>query len=273
MLVAVLVPGLFTVVLAVGSKSGWGLDWPIGAHAVVQNDCDHGEFDPSSCTWTVEASRGTVLLAGDSQSWAVADGVIAAAGELGYDTTVATLNGCAFVSPDSDLPGDWAGCREFRSAVVEFATSTKPVAVAISNWSLGYVGNSPESRQRWASGLASLLDGFTEAGVPVVVISSYPAGDADSISRSLVIGPDDNRSTDAASKREDRAWLFELETELAAEYDEVSVFDPYEVLCDQSVCRIAVDGTEYYTDTNHLSKAGSLLLAPAMAEILGVEIR
>ena len=273
LLAAVLVPGLFTVVLAVGSKSGWGLDWPVGAHVVVQNDCDHGEFDPSACTWTVEASRGTVLLAGDSQSWAVADGVITAAGELGYDTTVAALNGCAFVSPDLDLPGDWAECREFRSAVVEFATSTKPVAVAISNWSLGYVGNSPESRRRWTSGLVGLLDGFNDVGVPVVVISSYPAGDADSMSRSLLIGPDDNRSTDAASKREDRAWLFELETELAAGFDEVSVLDPYEVLCDQSVCWTAVGGTEYYTDTNHLSRAGSLLLAPSMAEILGVEIR
>ena len=239
----------------------------------MQTDCDHGEFDPSSCTWTVEASRGTVLLAGDSQSWAVADGVITAAGELGYDTTVAALNGCAFVSPDLDLPGDWAGCREFRSAVVEFVASTKPVAVVVSNWSLGYVGNSPESRRRWTSGLVGLLDGFNDVGVPVVVISSYPAGDADSISRSLVIGPDDNRSTDAASKREDRAWLFELETEVAAEYDEVFVLDPYEVLCDQSVCWTAVGGTEYYTDSNHLSRAGSLLLAPSMAEILGVEIR
>ena len=273
LLAAVLVPGLVTVALAVGSKSGWGLDWPVGAHVVVQNDCDHGEFDPSACTWTVEASRGTVLLAGDSQSWAVADGVITAAGELGYDTTVAALNGCAFVSPDLDLPGDWAECREFRSAVVEFATSTKPVAVVISNWSPGYVGNSAESRRRWIPGLVDLFDGFNDIGVPVVLISSYPAGDTDSISRTLIIGPDDNRSTDAVLRREDRAWLIELETELAAEYDEVFVFDPYEVLCDQSVCWTAVGGTEYYTDTNHLSRAGSLLLAPSMAEILGVEIR
>lgn len=273
LLAAVLVPGLVTVALAVGSKSGWGLDWPVGAHVVVQNDCDHGEFDPSACTWTVEASRGTVLLAGDSQSWAVADGVITAAGELGYDTTVAALNGCAFVSPDLDLPGDWAECREFRSNVVEFVASTKPVAVVVSNWSLGYVGNSPESRRRWTSGLVGLFDGFNDVGVPVVVISSYPAGDADSISRSLLIGPDDNRSADAVLRREDRAWFFELETEVAAEYDEVFVLDPYEILCDQSVCWTAVGGTEYYTDNNHLSRAGSLLLAPPMAEILESAIR
>ena len=271
--VALLVPGLLTVVLAVGSKTGWGFDWPVGAHVVVQNGCDHGEFDPSACTWTAEASRGTVLLAGDSQSWAVADGLITAAGELGYDTTVATLNGCAFVYPDSELPGDWAECREFRSAVTEFATSTRPNAVIISNWSVGYVGDEPESRRRWASGLVGLFDVFNDAGVPVVLFSSYPRGDDDAISRSLIIRPDADRSTDAVRSREERAWLIGLETELAAAYDEVYVFDPYEVLCDRSVCRTAVGGTEYYTDANHLSRAGALLLAPPMAEILGIEIR
>jgi peptidoglycan/LPS O-acetylase OafA/YrhL len=268
LLAALLVPGLVTVVLAVGSRTGWGLDWPVGAHVVVQNDCDHGEFDPPACTWTVEASKGTVFLAGDSQSWAVADGLITVSGELGYDTTVATLNGCAFVHPDLELPGDSAECREFRSAAVDFATSARPVAVVISNWSLGYVGNSPESRRRWTSGLVGLFDDFNDVGVPVVLVSSYPSGDDYSITRSLIAGPDDDRSTDAALKREERAWLIELETELAAGFDNVYVLDPYEVLCDHSVCWTAVSGTEYYTDNNHLSRAGALLLAPPMAEIL-----
>ena len=273
LLAVVLVPGLVTVVLAVGAKTGWGLDWPIGAHVVVQNNCDHGEFDPSACTWAVEASRGTVLLAGDSQSWAVADGLITVAGELGYDTTVASLNGCAFVYPDVELPGDSVECREFRSAVFEFATSARPVAVFVSNWSHGYVGNSPDSIRRWTLGLVGLFDVLNDAGVPVVVISSYPAGDAYSISRTLILSPDDDRSTNAVLRREDRGWLIELETELAAGFDEVYVLDSYEVLCDQSVCWTAVGGTEYYTDNNHLSRAGALLLAPPMTEILGVEIR
>jgi peptidoglycan/LPS O-acetylase OafA/YrhL len=274
LVVALLVPGLVTTVLAVGSRSGWGLDWPVGAHLVVQNDCDHGEFSPSACTWAVENPRGVVLLAGDSQSWAVADGVIEAAGELGYDTTVATLNGCAFVYPveDMELPGDWAGCREFRSAVTEFATSTRPSAVVISNWSLGYVGDEPESRRRWALGLVGMFDALNDIGVPVVLVSSYPIGDDESISRSMIIRPDADRSTDAVRSREERAWLIGLETELAAAYDDVYILDPYEVLCDRSVCWTAVGGTEYYTDTNHLSRAGSLLLAPALAEILGGEI-
>jgi hypothetical protein len=117
-----------------------------------------------------------------------------------------------------------------------------------------------------------MFDALNDIGVPVVLVSSYPIGDDESISRSMIIRPDADRSTDAVRSREERAWLIGLETELAAAYDDVYILDPYEVLCDRSVCWTAVGGTEYYTDTNHLSRAGSLLLAPALAEILGGEI-
>ena len=126
-LAAVLIPGMATTVLAVGSRSGWGLDWPVGAHVVVQRGCDHGRFDPDGCTWNVDDPRGVVLLAGDSQSWAVADGLIAAAGQLGYSTTVASLNGCPFVgSPgDAELDGKAAECARFKNAVLEHAIFNK----------------------------------------------------------------------------------------------------------------------------------------------------
>ena len=274
LLLVVLVPGLLTVVLALGAKTGWGLDWPLGAHVVVRNDCDHGEFDPTACTWAAEDSRGVVLLAGDSSAWAVADGLIAVAGELGYDTTVGVMNNCAFLHPDEGMAPDSAQCREFRSAVVEFATSFRPVAVVISNWSTAFVSiDASDSRRRWVSGHVGLFEVFNDLGVPVILISSYPAGDDHSISRSLISRPDADRSTDASRRREDRAWLVELEIQMAAGYDEVYVIDPYEVLCDQTDCWTAVGGTEYYTDNSHLSKAGSLLLAPSLAEILGIEIR
>jgi len=271
-LVAVMVPGMLTALLAVGSRSGWGLDWPIGANRVVRSGCDHGPYNPTGCTWSVDDPRGVILLAGDSQSWAVADGLIAAADGLGYSTTVATLNGCSFVHPTSYMGSDnkEAECTRFRAAVLDFTAATRPAAVVISNWSLGYVGNSPESRARWETGLGGVLDVLDDAGVPVVIVSSYPAGDAYSITRSLLVRPEPDRWTDATSKRDDRAWLVELESDLASGYDEVYLYDPYEVLCDQEHCYTAMGGTEYYTDTNHLSVAGSLQLAPSMTELLEI---
>jgi len=268
------VPVLATSVLAAGARTGWGQDWAIGSSEVVRSGCDHGSFDPDTCTWTVEASKGVVLLAGDSQSWAVADGLIAAAGDQGYNTTVATLNGCSFIYPSSELqpPGQPSECQEFRSSVLDFASTTELAAVVVSNWSLGYVGDTPESSQRWEDGLAGAFDVFSEKGVPVILFSSYPKGDDISGTRTFLTRPDPDRWTDARSRRSDRAWLIELETDLAARYEGVDVYDPYQVLCDQRFCRVAVGGTEYYTDSNHLSRAGSLQLAHSLETLLGSSI-
>ena len=269
-LAAVLIPGMATTVLAVGSRSGWGLDWPVGAHVVVQSGCDHGRFDPDGCTWNVDDPRGVVLLAGDSQSWAVADGLIAAAGQLGYSTTVASLNGCSFVLPAGaeELNDKAVACGVFRRAVLDHATLTGPAIVVISNWSVGYVRDTPDSRDLWETGLAGGLGPLEAIGVPVIIVSSYPAGDEHSINRSLLVGPRADRSTDAARQRAERDWLVDLESEIADSYGSVYLFDPYEVFCDREFCRTAEDGNEYYTDTNHLSRAGSLLLVPSLEELL-----
>lgn len=269
-LVAVLIPGLFTVLLAVGSRSGWGLDWPVGAHVVVQSGCDHGRFDPDGCTWNIDDPRGVVLLAGDSQSWGVADGLIAAAGQLGLSTTVATLNGCSFVLPaePEELSDKAVACGVFRRAVLDYATLTRPAIVVISNWSVGYVGNTPDSRDRWKKSLGRVLGPLEAIGVPAIIVSSYPAGDEHSINRSLLVRPSADRSTDAVSQRAERDWLVDLESEIADRYGSVYLFDPYEVLCDWESCWTAEGGVEYYTDTNHLSRAGSLLLAPSLEELL-----
>ena len=130
------------------------------------------------------------------------------------------------------------------------------------------MGNSADSRDRWETSLAGVIDPLNATGVPVVIISSYPTGDDYSITRSFLVRPDANRSTDAASQHAGREWLIELESDLAAKYDDVYVYDPYEVFCDQALCRTAVGGVEYYTDANHLSRAGSLNLAPSLAALL-----
>jgi hypothetical protein len=46
------------------------------------------------------------------------------------------------------------------------------------------------------------------------------------------------------------------------------LFDPATVLCDRERCRVAQGGTEFYSDQNHLSRAGALLLEPALLESL-----
>ena len=265
LLLAVMIPGSLAALLAVGSRSGWGLDWPIGAHTVVSRGCDHGSFDPDDCTWTVDNPQGVVLLAGDSASWAVADGVIAGASQLGYDTTVGSLNGCPFVHPVGDSErGGTAECVIFQNAVLEYAVRTKPALAVVANWSFGYAGPGLE---RWETSLVGVFDSLSAVGIPVVILSQYPSGDEHAMERLLFSGTGTDRSTNAVSQRGGRAWLIELESELAERHDGVFLYDPYPVFCDEEFCQVAEGGVEYYTDPNHLSRAGSMELALSLEEL------
>ena len=43
---------------------------------------------------------------------------------------------------------------------------------------------------------------------------------------------------------------------------------PHQKLCDESSCKVIENGVSYYTDINHLSKAGAMLIMPDIAAIL-----
>ena len=63
-----------------------------------------------------------------------------------------------------------------------------------------------------------------------------------------------------ASTRAERAAVAAAENAVALGFDEA--------LCDRSVCRGARGGTWTYRDVNHLSVAGSLLLADRFESLL-----
>ena len=46
------------------------------------------------------------------------------------------------------------------------------------------------------------------------------------------------------------------------------VFDPASVLCDSERCSVVREGVPLYTDQNHLSRPGALLLTPALQDAL-----
>ena len=264
------VPLLATGVLAMGARGGWGLDWPIGAHKVVRAGCDHGSFEPDRCRWSTVGDEGLVLLTGDSQSWGVADGLIAVAEEFGRSTVVGTLNGCPSIRL-LDTPGEGrvaAECARFQADVQEFALGERPDLVVLANWSPGYVGESELSRENWSAGIRSMIDPIQDLGVPVLIVLSHPAGDSTSADRTLVSGQSDDRWTDRGEQVRLLESGHEIGYQVASEYDLVEVFDPFPSLCDEGRCWTARDGTEWYTDENHLSVAGSLVLVERLRQVM-----
>lgn len=259
--VSVTVPLGLAVVLASGATRGWGLDWPLGAHEVVRSGCDSGEFDPERCTWGDGGGARSVLLVGDSQSWALADGLIDELALAGTDLTVASRNACPFVAGPFGRDDDREACSRFRAEVMDHALSTRPGLVVVSNWSLDYLVDDEPGRLAWEEGLLSVIEPLRAAGLDVVLVGSYPTGDGVRDGRSMFAGVEEDRWTDAAQIRSIHAPPRSVERRAIGRVPGAILFDPFPTFCGEVRCRTAVGGIEFYTDPKHLSVAGSRLLA------------
>jgi hypothetical protein len=247
-------------------------------HIAVRAGCVNTSLNPRKCRFGPENPIGTVLLAGDSQAYALADGVVAAAGELGYDTVVTSHTGCPFLGRESSGVHNYP-CRSWQKSIVEWALKTKPKAVLIGNLSEGYVhpedgwrtaarddgsraGSVDEAVKLWRAGLDPIVSTLRKAGIGVVIISSVPQMTGYTDGTSLLSQAFGTR--DFSISREDsenhRLPAINAEKAIAKAYPGTVVFDPHPSLCDDDVCWASRDGEVLYQDETHLSVDGSMLL-------------
>ncbi|MDI1288834.1 MAG: acyltransferase family protein [bacterium] len=247
-------------------------------HIAVRAGCVNTNLNPRKCRFGPANPIGTVLLAGDSQAYALADGVVAAAGQLGYDTIVTSHTGCPFLARESSGVHNYP-CRSWQKSIVDYALKTRPNAVLIGNLSEGYVhpedgwrtaarddggraGSVDEAVKLWRAGLDPIVSTLRKAGIGVVIIASAPqmVGYTDGTSLlSSAIG-----ARDFSISRQDsegsREPALNAEKALAKAYPGTVVFDPNPSLCDDDVCWASHDGAVLYQDETHLSVDGSMLL-------------
>lgn len=313
------VPILMCATLLVGTNAGWGLtqtqkaaggsagtaegadqdmsvaDGEVAGgeggslrsqHIAVKAGCVNTNLNPQKCTFGPANSLGTVLLAGDSQAYAVADGVVAAAEQLGYDTLVTSHTGCPFLARESGGVHNYP-CRSWQKSILTYALKTKPKAVVISNLSEGYVhpeagwrtaatdngrraGSIDEAVSLWRKGLEPIVSTLRKAGIAVVILSSAPqmVGYTDGTSLlSQAIGSRDF-SISRADSEASRKPAIDAERSLAKAYPGTLVHDPNPSLCDDTDCWASRDGTAYYQDETHVSVAGSLLLVDRVKGVI-----
>ena len=254
-------------ILGLGARAGWGQAWALGAHVVMQRGCDSGEPDPIRCTWSTPDATGSLLLLGDSQAWAIADGVIAAAASLGYNTTVASHNACPFTLPGttSNLTSFVPACIARNEALLQYARDHKPKVVVIANQSVAYASRDGES---WRRGLSSAVNRLRMVGSGVVIVNVIPLADEQTRRTSLLLRPAGDRFTSMATQRDLRRDATAADLLVAEDNPGTVVFDPAAVLCDAERCSVVRNGTELYSDQIHLSRSGALLLEPALRESL-----
>lgn len=315
------VPVIVCATLLVGANAGWGLtstqkatggstatgaeqelsvaDGEVAGgeggtlrsqHIAVKAGCVNTNLSPQKCTFGPTDAIGTVLLAGDSQAYAVADGVVAAAEQLGYDTVVTSHTGCPFLARESSGVHNYP-CRSWQKSIVSYALKTRPKAVVIANLSEGYVhpeagwrtaatdsgrraGSIDEAAALWRKGLEPIVSTLRKAGIGVVILTSAPqmVGYTDGTSLlSQAIGSRDF-STSRAESESSRKPAIDAERAVAKAHPGTFVHDPNPSLCDNTHCWASRDGTAYYQDETHVSVAGSLLLVGRLKSVLSQAI-
>ena len=255
-------------------------------HAAVKADCVNTDIDPVGCRFGPANATGTVLVLGDSQAYAIADGVINAASALGYRTVVSSRTGCPFLGRESSGTND-NPCRPWQKAALAYALSSQPDAVIIANRSAGYVHpewgwrtaatdsggaatSVKQAAELWEQGIEDVVAPLREAGIPVIIIAAVPEMPEFTDQRSLFSQAFGSRAYEVPRKQsvQDRAPALDAEEAVAARHPGTFVFDPIPVLCPTEICSSAVDGVLRYQDETHLTVDGSLLLAPGVQGIL-----
>lgn len=148
-----------------------------------------GDPARNRCVWDTPASRGTMLLVGDSHAGHFSEAFVAASHALQFDAQIATAGGCPFVrrlAYATDL------CRQFvEGSLASIAARTTPYdAVVVSNATTGYLdgglapsfladgpAGAPVTRPAeiagWIASLTRTIRTIT-ARTPVVVVGAVP---------------------------------------------------------------------------------------------------
>ena len=251
-----LIPSVFLSFLFYqGNQKGWNTDWALGSHSGIRLDCDVPPFKPEICTWGINEASERVLVVGDSQSWAVADGVIEAGGRVGKRVTLASHNNCPFVFAIDFEPSNH--CQDWQRNIIAWMEINNPEYVIIANAEYG--------GQLDGKIALDIVRNVRSMGSEVIwILNPIPA--PENLIRSSLLFPISDKDRSFNRPGLDDAKL-SLQNILANEVG-VHVINPSDYLCSTSTCYVSKNGAEFYTDQNHLSVSGARLLSRELISIL-----
>jgi hypothetical protein len=254
--------------------------------------CADASFNPTQCTFHAEGERRKVLLLGDSQAFSYGDGVIAASNQLGYSIVVTSQSGCPFLTLVS-TGGHPVDCRLWQKQMLEWALQNNPVAVVIANRSAGYTRFQPiwrsirdetgstgwddqSATDIYERGLDGVVNPLRQAGIAVLILQNIPEPTVvergQSIFSKLIHRTNNDSIANYSQSILPRLFAMQAESRVANRWVGTELFDPLSALCPEEKCIRTHNGESVYLDSYHLSKFGSTLLVPGIAEAIQTAI-
>jgi peptidoglycan/LPS O-acetylase OafA/YrhL len=264
-------------------------------HSLGQVRGCFGAFRPAgpkaaACTLRVPASRGSVVLVGDSVATSLTEPFVEAARREGFDATVATFPGCPFVDliPRGRFPRP--GCQRYYDVSMAELVRATPSLVVFANTST-YVWDdalslaSPVTRRAtnrsadkarlWGQARAAGIHRLNDAGVPVLVVVPTPIAAALPSSCAVVRVLTRSCSTSRPRSAVDREGrrLIAADQQAVREARDAATVDFTDVLCGTRTCPSVRGDVTINKDRMHLSVAGARLLTPRFAQAIGARAK
>lgn len=232
-----------------GVAKGWGQDWALNSHKIMNRGCDSGLIDFVKCSWGDLDSRDKMFIVGDSMSWAIGDAFITAAIKEDMRAISLTRNGCSITLSNLDKE---SSCGQWRIKVVQTLLRENPKLIVIANSNLY-----PEKDLQ---GMGELISLIRKSSIKVIFVTPPPGGDIYSGLRALAFRPG-AKSRDGALPTKNKLSKFGIsETRIDSG---LIIYNPADNLCN-STCTIAKDGKDYYNYGGHLSLYGNKVLQRAI---------
>ncbi len=222
------------------------------------------------------------IIWGDSHALAAVSGVDMSANREQQSGLFAYYIGCPPMIGVTRLDkstSHW--CRDFNDAVMEQIASSETIdsVVLVARWALyseasgyGYMGGisrlgddatkekSPaENKRVFRQGLERTVARLTNLGKRVFIVAQVPEVKwlvPEVLSRGAYYKRPIDIRPQLAAYQERQTFATETFEAIIGKYP-VQILYPHKLLCDESRCRIAVDGKPLYRDDDHLSQFGA----------------
>ena len=229
-----------------------------------QQDCLKELKAKQFCIYGNKDADRSILIYGDSHAEHLTAALANTFGST-HKIVFAYASSCFFGFQES-FHNNAPGCQPFVN-LIQTLPGTKLEAVIRAQLWHGYSALSDDAT--FDRAIFDAAKAFNLGPTKVIIVGSVPNADLACEKRNYYFGQRDGLrpcnpmlESRAASKR-----FIDRTTSLARGSNVYFVY-PHQKLCDESSCKVIEDGVSYYTDVNHLSKAGAMLIMPDIAAIL-----
>jgi peptidoglycan/LPS O-acetylase OafA/YrhL len=221
---------------------------------------------PLRCSVGAPDAPPRILVWGDSQAHQLLPLMQVAGASGGYAVVTWSMSSCPTVV--LGLPsqrGLASSCRAFNRAVAAELPALARAGLAgivLTTIKFGFPGpqGTPEQLAAWRFGMQHVLAMAGAIKARVLVIAPIPLFSL-MLPECLVHGSAAQCGGSRAMLESQRAPLLSALRELAAGYDNVRIWDPFDLFCDALTCTPMRDGMIMYRDRGHLSQSGARALA------------